>query len=114
MEIEEEALSLIRKHHDGVYQNELWKDLNIDSRKCSRLISRMMKEGKIIREPAVANGSRTYLITATTPDEKSYELMLAAGMFSPCTGCRLACHPEHCESLTEWILRLVKEKQNQV
>lgn len=113
MGTEEEALNLIRKNKEGVYQNALWKELGIDSRKCSRIVTKLEKEGKITREPATSNGSKTYLIKITAPVKQSYDLLLAGDMFSPCTGCRLACQPESCELLSEWILHLVEEKRRE-
>lgn len=109
MEIEERTLKLISDSKDGVYQNELWKMLEIDSRKCSRIITKLMDADLIIRESAVNNGARTYLIKAVAPEEESFELLLAGEMFSPCAGCRLACQPEICELLTAWIHQLTLE-----
>ncbi|MDK2891842.1 Lrp/AsnC family transcriptional regulator [Methanohalophilus sp.] len=113
MGIEEDTLDLIKKNKDGIYQNALWKELDIDSRKCSRIVAKLLKEGKITREKATVNGSNTYLIRATSPEKKNFKLLLAGNMFSPCTGCRLACQPESCEALTEWILHLDEEKDGQ-
>ncbi|MBP2029384.1 DNA-binding Lrp family transcriptional regulator [Methanohalophilus levihalophilus] len=113
MGIEEDTLDLIKKNKEGIYQNVLWKELEIDSRKCSRIVTKLEKDGKITREKATANGSNTYLIKATSTDEKTFELLLSGDMFSPCTGCRLACQPESCEALTEWILNLDAEKQGE-
>lgn len=113
MGIEEDTLDLITKNKEGIYQNVLWKELDIDSRKCSRIVAKLLKEGKITREKATANGSNTYLIKATSPEKKTFELLLSGNMFSPCTGCRLACQPESCEALTKWILHLREEKQEE-
>ncbi len=113
MGIEEETLDLIKKNKEGVYQNILWKELEIDSRKCSRVVAKLLKEEKITREKATTNGSNTYLIKATSPDKQTFELLLSGDRFSPCTGCRLACQPESCELLTEWILNIGAEKQGE-
>ncbi|RQD81826.1 Lrp/AsnC family transcriptional regulator, partial [Methanosalsum natronophilum] len=72
MTIEESAFHVIKKKKDGIYQNELWKELEIDSRKCSRIISKLLEEGLVTRESAVSNGSRTYLIKANTQTQPSY------------------------------------------
>jgi DNA-binding Lrp family transcriptional regulator len=111
MEIEERTLKLISDSKDGVYQNELWKMLEIDSRKCSRVITKLMNSDLIIRESAVNNGARTYLIKVVAPEEESFELLLAGDMFSPCSGCRLACQPEICELLSTWISQLTLEDE---
>ena len=107
MDIEETALKLIKENKEGIFQNELWKMLEIDSRKCSRLINKLMKAELIYRENAVNNGASTYLIKLVAPEEESYEFLLAGNMFSPCAGCRLACQPEQCELLTAWIQELI-------
>ncbi len=44
MGIEETALEVISKHEEGVFQNKLWKELDIDSRKCSRVIAKLLKD----------------------------------------------------------------------
>lgn len=109
MGIEETALEVISKHEDGVFQNKLWKELDIDSRKCSRVISKLLKDGLITREPAVDNGARTFLLKTAHKEEPFFELLLSGEMFSPCAGCRDACQPESCEKLTAWVLNLPQE-----
>ena len=110
MGIEETALEVISKHEDGVFQNQLWKELDIDSRKCSRVIAKLLKDGLITRESAVDNGARTFLLKITHREEPCFELLLSGEMFSPCAGCRDACQPEHCERLTMWVLNLPQDK----
>lgn len=111
MTIEEKTLGHIRSQKEGVFQNQLWKDLEIDSRKCSRIIKKLVDAGEITRESAVSNGARTYLIKASAPKEESYDLLLAGDMFSPCTGCRAACQPEYCPLLHQWVDNLIKKEQ---
>lgn len=110
MGIEDTALEVISKHEDGVFQNQLWKELDIDSRKCSRVISKLLKDGLITREPAVDNGARTFLLKTAHKEEPCFELLLSGEMFSPCAGCRDACQPESCVRLTAWVLNLSKDK----
>ncbi len=109
MAIEETALEVISKHEDGVFQNQLWKELDIDSRKCSRVIAKLLKDGLITRESAVDNGARTFLLKITQREEPSFDLLLSGDMFSPCAGCRDACQPESCERLTMWVLNLPQD-----
>ncbi|NPE28710.1 Lrp/AsnC family transcriptional regulator [Methanococcoides sp. SA1] len=112
MEIEEKTLKIIQDSKDGVFQNELWKLLEIDSRKCSRILNKLIKSELISRESSVNNGASTYLIKIVAPEEESFDLLLAGEMFSPCAGCRLACQPEHCELLSAWIEQLASEPSN--
>lgn len=106
MSIEEDAFNIIRDSKEGVFQNELWKMLKIDSRKCSRVVSKLLDDELIIREQAVSNGARTYLIKVKEEELPSFDLLLSGEMFSPCAGCRDACQPESCEKLTAWVENL--------
>ena len=105
MDIEEKLLKLIKSKKKGILQNELWKKAKIDSSKCSRIVARLEKEGKISREPS----DRTYLIKYLQEKKekiKNFKLLLIGDMFSPCTGCALECVPEQCVTLSEWVYRL--------
>ena len=107
MELDELTLEAIRKHKEGVFQSELWKEMEIDSRKCSRIVKKLVDDGLVIRESAVSNGARTYLLKVAEDAKPSYDDLLAGDMFSPCAGCRDACQPEYCGKLGEWVLQLV-------
>ncbi|MCL7410472.1 MAG: Lrp/AsnC family transcriptional regulator [Methanosarcinaceae archaeon] len=107
MELDELTLNTIRKHKDGVFQSELWKEMEIDSRKCSRIVTKLITDNLVIRESAVSNGARTYLLKSVDDTKASYDDLLAGDVFSPCAGCRDACQPELCDKLSDWILHLV-------
>ncbi|MCZ7393302.1 MAG: MarR family transcriptional regulator [Candidatus Methanoperedens sp.] len=105
MDIEEKLLKLIKSKKKGILQNELWKKAKIDSSKCSRILARLEKEGKISREPS----DRTFIIKYLQEKKekiKNFKLLLIDDMFSPCTGCALECIPEQCIRLSEWVCRL--------
>ncbi|WP_292469531.1 Lrp/AsnC family transcriptional regulator [Methanolobus sp.] len=106
MSIEETALNIIRDSKEGVFQNELWKILEIDSRKCSRVISKLLDDDLVTREQAVSNGARTYLLKVKEEVKPCFDLLLSGDMFSPCAGCRDACQPESCEKLTAWVANI--------
>lgn len=59
--LEENTLKTIISEK-GIFQNQLWKQLNIDSRKCSRIVKSLLDKNLIKREEAVSNGARTYLL----------------------------------------------------
>lgn len=61
---EEEALKLIQSNPEGVLQSELWKLLNIDSRKCSRVVKKLVDSERIDRIEFKSNGVKTYLLKA--------------------------------------------------
>jgi Lrp/AsnC family leucine-responsive transcriptional regulator len=109
MTLEEDALNVIRDHKEGVFQNELWKLLEIDSRKCSRIVSKLLDDNLITRESAVSNGARTYHLAVREEKAPTYELLMAGDVFSPCAGCRDACQPEICDKLTFWVMNIGKE-----
>jgi len=109
MDLEEEAYNIIKKHTEGVFQNVIWKELQIDSRKCSRIIKKLLDKNLIIREVGVSNGARTYLLRAKEEIKEKYDLLLAGEMFSACTGCTCDCEPEYCGRLSEWIGKLMDE-----
>ncbi len=111
MDLEEEAYNIIRKHKEGVFQNVIWKELNIDSRKCSRIIKKLLDKDLIIREVGVSNGARTYLLKAKEEVKEKYDLLLAGALFSACTGCTGDCQPEYCGRLSEWIGNLMQEAE---
>ena len=107
MDLEEEAYNIIRRHKDGVFQNVIWKELDIDSRKCSRIIKKLLDKDLIIREVGVSNGARTYLLKAKEEVKEKYDLLLSRDLFSACTGCTGDCQPEYCGRLSEWIGNLM-------
>lgn len=111
MDLEEEAFKIISKHKEGIFQNTIWKELDIDSRKCSRLIKKLQDKGLIIREVAVSNGARTYLLRAKEEAKEKYDLLLSGEMFSACTSCTGDCQPEYCGRLSEWIANLPTEEE---
>jgi DNA-binding Lrp family transcriptional regulator len=104
----EDALEYIKSHEEGVLQSELWKALGIDSRKCSRLVARLLKENLIRRERESVDGVRTYrLVYDVMPKENRFQSLIAGEIFEPCAGCIAECVPEQCMELSEWILNLV-------
>src|ERR1035437_10312928 len=110
MDLEQEAYDIIKRHTEGVFQNVIWKELQIDSRKCSRIIKKLLDKDLIIREVGVANGARTYLLRAKEEIKEKYDLLLAGEMFSACTGYTCDCEPKYCGRLSEWIGKLMEEE----
>jgi hypothetical protein len=110
MNIEEEAYNIIKMHKDGIFQSFVKKELEIDSKKCSRIMRRLMDKDLIVREVAVSNGSRTFLVKAKEEVKEKYDLLLTGELFSPCVGCKLDCEPEYCGRLSEWIGNIMVEE----
>jgi len=112
--MEDEILSII-KERGSVFQNELWKTLGIDCRKCSRIVARLLRKGMIERELVKTNGTRTYLIKMADNKKNvevmrdfDYSVLLSNNSLAPCAGCNEECEPEFCNSLTEWIHELLR------
>lgn len=112
METEEKVLEIIKSSEDGVLQKELWKEADIDRRKCSRIIDKFRKEGIITRHLESGKGTRTYrirYIVRKKEELKDYSPLVLKEMFSPCTGCITECFPKQCMPLTDWVFTLIEE-----
>lgn len=59
--LEYKALRIITSEKE-IYQNQLWKILDVDSRKCSRIVKSLLDKNLIRRQQAASNGARTYLL----------------------------------------------------
>lgn len=104
----EEALEYIKIHPEGALQSDLWKALKIDSRKCSRIVAKLLKDNLITRETESVEGIRTYrLYCASKAQSRRFDPLLVLDAFEPCAGCIDECIPEHCSKLSEWIFSIV-------
>lgn len=54
----DEALKLIQSKPEGILQSELWKELGVDSRKCSRIVKKLEESELIDRIEFKRKGSR--------------------------------------------------------
>ncbi|MDD3620907.1 MAG: winged helix DNA-binding protein [Methanofollis sp.] len=103
--IEDEALKVIQSRSEGVLQSELWKLLNIDSRKCSRVVRRLADAGLIDRVEYRDEGIKTYRLKARQ-QAADPSLLLAGDELIPCIGCELDCNVEQCPLLLDWMYEL--------
>ena len=114
--IEDKALEQIKSHPNGVLQSDLWKELGIDSRKCSRIISKLEADNKIKRTWETVKGTRTYRISYLAQKKEapkkaySFDMILAEGNVAPCVGCTYECEPDYCPDLGNWIELLAKDE----
>ncbi|HZD43376.1 MAG TPA: MarR family transcriptional regulator [Methanomicrobiales archaeon] len=108
-ELESEALRIIQAKPEGVLQSELWKLLDIDSRKCSRVVKKLLDSGLIERLEFRKEGIKTYVLRAkrraVTPS-----VMIAGGELVPCIGCERECIVEDCDLLVDWMYQLAIEE----
>ena len=101
----DEGLKLIQSKPEGILQSELWKELGVDSRKCSRIVKKLEESGLIERVEFRKDGIKTYLLRARQQPVNPGHL-LAGDELIPCIGCELECIVEECHPLMDWMYQL--------
>ena len=105
LKTDEDALKLIQLKPDGVLQSDLWKLLDVDSRKCSRIVKKLLDADLIDRIEFRKNGIKTFILKAKRrPVDPSQ--MLAGEELIPCIGCDLECVVIECPRLLDWMYQL--------
>jgi len=100
--VERRALRLVESE-DGLPQSEMWKELDVSSRKGSRIASKLEERGLIEREEGVHEGNQTYILYPVV-EKLDYSLLVAGDMISPFIGEE---NPDpRSGSFTEWIYEL--------
>lgn len=113
----EEILKILEEKGE-ILQKDLWKELKIDSSKCSRILRKLEKEGLIKRVEVVVDGVKTFKIVSSKFEEKkAEELDLKTVMdkieqiskLPPCYGCLdTDCEAQRCLKLEVWFLKLCR------
>jgi DNA-binding Lrp family transcriptional regulator len=107
-EDEREGLALVREA-GAIHQSEFWKELDVSSRKGSRIASSLEEAGLIEREKAVYQGNTTYLLKPVIRDEDlDFRLLMAGDMLSPFVG-EEDINPQS-DAFSQWIMNLVYEE----
>ena len=101
----EETLRLIQSKPEGILQSELWKELGVDSRKCSRIVKKLEDAGIIERSEFRKDGIKTFLLRAKKMPVNPSDL-LAGDELIPCIKCELECIVEECHPLMDWMYQL--------
>jgi DNA-binding MarR family transcriptional regulator len=83
-EDEHRGLELIRET-GGIHQSNFWKELDVSSRKGSRIVDALLDEDLINREDTIYEGHNTYYLTPTARD-LDFSLLMAGDMLSPFVG----------------------------
>jgi Lrp/AsnC family leucine-responsive transcriptional regulator len=109
----DEALKLIQSKPEGILQSELWKELGVDSRKCSRIVKKLEETGLINREDFKKEGIKTYLLRAKQQPVNPGDL-LAGDELIPCISCELECIVEECHPLMDWMYQLAIVEHTEV
>ena len=111
-DLAEQALRIIQASRDGVLQSELWKDLGVDSRKCSRIVKKLLDSGQIERIEFKGDGIKTYTLLAVKRSMKP-TLILAGGELIPCICCDRECVVTSCNLLLDWMYQLAIEEHTE-
>jgi DNA-binding Lrp family transcriptional regulator len=107
-EIEREGLELVRDS-GGIHQSEFWKELDVDSRKGSRIIDKLEEYGLVDREDTVYEGHNTYLITPVRdPADLQFSLLMAGDMLSPFVGDEEI--DAQSDAFSQWVMNLAYEE----
>lgn len=102
---EEDAFRLIATVPEGVLQSELWKMLGVDSRKCSRIVKKLLDTNRVERVEYRQDGIKTFrLIAKKGPADP--RCLLGGEELIPCIACELECSVNDCNLLLDWMYQL--------
>jgi len=105
-EDERAGLELVRET-GGIHQSEFWKDLDVSSRKGSRIVESLAEKGLIQREETVYEGHNTYHLTPA-PRDLNFSLLMAGDMLSPFIGDEEV--DPHSDAFSQWVMNLAYEE----
>ena len=100
------ALELVRET-GGIYQSDFWKELDISSRKGSRLAESLADKELIQREEAVYSGHNTYLLKPRKRD-LDFSLLMAGDMLTPFIGEEEI--DAQSDAFSRWLMTLAYEE----
>ena len=103
---EQRGLELI-KETGGIHQSDFWKELDISSRKGSRIAEKLVEGELINREQTVYNGHNTYYLEPTAKDLE-FRLLMAGDLLSPFIG-EEEVNPQS-DSFSQWLMNLAYEE----
>jgi hypothetical protein len=108
---EDERRGLELVHERGaIYQSEFWKELDVSSRKGSRIASSLEDADLVERSKAVYEGHTTYLIEPVIHDEElDFSLLMADDMLSPFVG-EEDIDPQS-DAFSQWVMSLAYENE---
>jgi len=105
-EDERRGLELIRET-GGIHQSQFWKELDVSSRKGSRIVDALAEAGLIQREETVFDGHNTYYLTPAARD-LDFSLLMAGDQLSPFIG-EEEVDPNG-DAFSQWIMNLAYEE----
>ena len=105
-EDERRGLELVRET-GGIHQSDFWKELDVSSRKGSRIVESLVEKELIDREDTVYNGHNTYHLSPTAKDLE-FSLLMAGDRLSPYIGDEEI--DAQSDMFTQWIMNLAYQE----
>ena len=105
-EDERAGLELVRES-GGIHQSDFWKELDVSSRKGSRIVESLVEKDLVDREETVYEGHNTYYISLTARD-LDFRLLMAGDMLSPFIGEEEV--DPNSDAFSQWIMNLAYEE----
>ncbi|MFC7057703.1 helix-turn-helix transcriptional regulator [Halovenus salina] len=105
-EDERRGLALIRET-GGIHQSNFWKELDVSSRKGSRIVDTLSEKDLINRDETVYEGHNTYYLSPTAKD-LDFSLLMAGDMLSPFVGDEEV-NPQS-DLFSQWVMNLAYEE----
>ena len=105
-EDERAGLELIRET-GGIHQSDFWKELDVSSRKGSRIADALADRDLIQREETVYSGHNTYYLTPAARD-LDFSLLMAGDMLSPFVGDDEV--NAHSDTFSQFVMNLAYEE----
>jgi hypothetical protein len=105
-EDEQAGLELIRES-GGIHQSDFWKELDVSSRKGSRIVDSLAQADLIDREETVYNGHNTYYLSPVAAD-LDFSLLMAGDLLSPFVGDEDV-NPQS-DAFSQWVMNLAYEE----
>ena len=107
-EDERRGLELVRES-GGIHQSDFWKELDISSRKGSRIADSLEDAGLISREEAVYQGHNTYFLEPIVDArDLDFTLLMAGDMLSPFIGEEEV--DPNSDAFSQWLMNLAYEE----
>ena len=105
-EDERAGLELIRET-GGIHQSDFWKELDVSSRKGSRIVESLFEQELIQRDETVYNGHNTYYLSPTAQD-LDFSLLMAGDQLSPFIGDEEV-DPQS-DAFSQWVMNLAYQE----
>jgi len=100
------GLELIRET-GGIHQSDFWKELDVSSRKGSRIADALADQDLIQREETIYNGHNTYYLTPAARD-LDFSLLMAGDQLSPFVGDDEV--NAHSDTFSQFVMNLAYEE----